>query len=68
MFQSGLVADCVIEVLPHIEGQEKQVFFVFIGGLFSVILYLSGCGRTNFGHKSHKGGISEKIVLHDILN
>jgi hypothetical protein len=29
MFQSGQRADCVIEVVPPIDGQEKQVFFCF---------------------------------------
>jgi hypothetical protein len=37
MFQSGQGADCVIEVVPQIDGQEKQVFFCCIGALFSVI-------------------------------
>jgi hypothetical protein len=27
MFQTGQGADCVIEVMPQIDGQEKQVFF-----------------------------------------
>jgi hypothetical protein len=37
MFRSGLGADCVIEVVQQIDGQEpeKQVFFNFIGALFS---------------------------------
>jgi hypothetical protein len=26
MFQSGQGADCMIEVVPQIDGQEKQVF------------------------------------------
>jgi hypothetical protein len=28
MFQSGQEADCVIEVMPQIDGQEKQVFLL----------------------------------------
>jgi hypothetical protein len=28
MFQSGQAADCVIEVMPQIDGQEKQVFLL----------------------------------------
>jgi hypothetical protein len=28
MFQSGQGADCVIEVVPQSDGQDKQVFFV----------------------------------------
>jgi hypothetical protein len=38
MFQSGQGADCVIEVVQQIDGQqdpEKKVFFVFIAALFS---------------------------------
>jgi hypothetical protein len=27
MFDSGQGADCVIEVVPQIDGQEKKVFF-----------------------------------------
>jgi hypothetical protein len=30
MFQSGQGADCVIEVVPQIDGHEKQVFFKLI--------------------------------------
>jgi hypothetical protein len=32
MFQTGQGADCVIEVMPEIDGQEKQVFFGFYLG------------------------------------
>jgi hypothetical protein len=31
MFQSGQGADCLIEVVPQIDGQDKQVFSCFIG-------------------------------------
>jgi hypothetical protein len=36
MFQSGQGADCVIEVVPQIDGQENQVFYIV--ALFSVML------------------------------
>jgi hypothetical protein len=29
MFESGKRADCVIEVMPQMNDQEKQVFFCF---------------------------------------
>jgi hypothetical protein len=37
MFQTGQGADCVIEVVPQTDGQEKQVglIFFFIGEIFS---------------------------------
>jgi hypothetical protein len=37
MFQSGQGADCMIEVVPQSDGQDKQVFLYFIGALFSVM-------------------------------
>jgi hypothetical protein len=48
MFQTGLRADCVIEVVTQIDGQqqdpEKKVFFIFIFigalALFSVLGYV----------------------------
>jgi hypothetical protein len=30
MFQTGQGADCVIEVVPQTDGQEKQVLFCFL--------------------------------------
>jgi hypothetical protein len=37
MFKSGKGADCVIEVVPQIHGQDKQVFFFF----FLLVLHSS---------------------------
>jgi hypothetical protein len=38
MFENGQGADCVIEVVPQIDDQEKQVFLWFLLGFCFILI------------------------------